>query len=184
MKTFLIRDLFQILVVAAISTKLLYDTFGLTLLFESIAYSTLFAGAIRVLQEYVKHKSWWRAKQNFFRVAFAVLLTFNLLFFSLMMIDRSKSLYVIRWVGDCPGLSEAELLNKVEEELGQVDNQYLEQRIAEQVDRTIIDLQEDEGLELTPIGKVTYELASFFSRLFGLRGWTENSLSNLKQCQS
>jgi hypothetical protein len=82
-----------------------------------------------------------------------------------MMIDRSKSLYVIRWVGDCPGLSEAELLNKVEEDLGQIDNKYLEQRIAEQVDRRIIDLEEDEGLELTPIGKAIYQLASFLSRL-------------------
>jgi len=182
MKQFTLMDGLFIFIFSAASTKLLHDTFAVTLLFEAIVFSCLIAGAIKILEMRLKHQSWGCMRQESSRVALAVLLTFNILFFSLMMVDRSKSLYVVRWVGDCSGLSEEEILIKVDTELGQRDDRYLERRFDEQVERKVIRVKDDKKLELSSIGKSVYWLGNTISKVFGLRGWSQNSLEDSAPC--
>lgn len=171
-----------IVVGASVLTKLLYDTFRITLLFESILLSTLLVGVVQVLGIHRKTQSWKSTKLEFPKILLAMLLVFNLMFFSLMMVDRSKSLYVVRWIGDCPGLSESEILFEVRDKLGQLDDQYLQLRIREQVTRSIVYRDNNKKLHLSVLGKAIYSTANTLSLLFGLEGWTEISLDASPKC--
>lgn len=167
---------------ALITTKLLYDTLSVTLLFESILVSTLLLGIFKILQTYRRNQSWKQTKQELPRILLVVLLVFNLMFFSLMMIDRSKSLYVVRWIGDCPGLSEDEVLIEVRDQLGQFDDQYIRLRIEEQITRSIVNRDQTEKLRLSVFGKTVYFIANSLSNLFGLEGWTRVALAKSPKC--
>lgn len=170
------------MVATLIITKLLYDTLSITLLFESILVSTLLLGIFKILQTYCRNQSWKQTKQELPKIVLVMLLVFNLMFFSLMMIDRSKSLYVIRWIGDCPGLSEDEVLVEVRDELGQFDDQYIRSRIQEQITRSIVNRDQTEKLRLSISGRAIYSIANSLSSLFGLTGWTSVSLSASPKC--
>ncbi len=123
------------------------------------------------------------AKHEILKVALITLVVFNLMFFSLMMVDRSKSLYVIRWVGDCSNLSREDLLVEVREELGQLDEEYLRIRIEEQVKRSLINSGLDDQLHLSLAGRFVYTVADGLSLVFGLDGWSMMSLQNSQLCK-
>jgi hypothetical protein len=103
------------------------------------------------------------------------LVIFNLLFFSLMMIDRSKSLYIINWVGNGQPISREDLIKKVGVIENSNDGKYIEIRIEEQLSRNVI--SENNGLlKLTYYGSLLKSFADFTAKIFLLKGWESQNL--------
>ena len=177
------RDGFATLILSAVAIKLLYDVFHFALLFEAILLGSLSAGILLLVTVRRRNQNLRGVKHEIPKVILTTLVVFNLMFFSLMMVDRSKSLYVIRWVGDCPNLSREDLLTEVRDELGQLDEKYLRIRIDEQIKRSLVKSSSSEELYLSLTGRIIYLVADGLSLGFGLDGWSAESLKDAQRCQ-
>jgi hypothetical protein len=143
------------------------------LLFESIILATLLPMIFFLLVNKLRNiKIFFK---NIFAsplvtILFSSLIIFNLLFFSLMMVDRSKSLYVIKWVGDSQPISRENLFKQVGVIKNSNDEQYIEIRIKEQLYRKV--LSENGGLlHLTAYGSLLKNFADMTAKIFLLKGW-------------
>ena len=106
----------------------------------------------------------------------SALISFNLLFFSLMMVDRSKSLYLVNWVGSLQPVSKKVLFEKIGVPEQSSDSKYLEIRINEQKSRHV--LSEQNGyLQLTMYGTLIRKTSEIFAEIFVLNGWTSQNLN-------
>jgi len=106
----------------------------------------------------------------------SALVSFNLLFFSLMMIDRSKSLYVVKWVGSFQPVTKTALYEKIGISEKSSEGEYIEIRISEQKLRRV--LSEQNGyLQLTVYGTLIHKTANIVAEIFLLDGWTSQNLN-------
>lgn len=103
------------------------------------------------------------------------LIIFNLLFFSLMMIDRSKSLYIIKWVGNSQPISREELFKDIGVIINSNDGRYIKIRIEEQLQRKVI-TEKNGLLHLTPYGSLLKKSADISAKIFLLNGWEAQDL--------
>ncbi len=103
------------------------------------------------------------------------LVAFNLLFFSTMMVDRSKSLYLVAWVGQEKSIKKEILFEKIEAKYGDADRQYLQLRISEQIERNVIHLRNNK-LELSKIGSFYFKVANLVAKIYDLNGWKTTKL--------
>jgi hypothetical protein len=150
--------LFEIIVASCLLSGLLFLTFALI----SSSRSDLFIKTLTI--------------------GFSSLIAFNLLFFSLMMIDRSKSLYLVRWVGECAPIKKEKLLSAISETLEQQDYEYLNRRIEEQKLRGIIKSNSVSELELSTTGKMLFQVSNGIAKVYGLNEWKKISISESKNC--
>ncbi len=98
------------------------------------------------------------------------LIAFNLLFFSLMMIDRSKSLYVINWIGNSKTITRPQLFELQGVSLGSKDFDYINLRINEQIQRGIV-VENKGSLSLSVYGRILNRIANLFASAFLLKNW-------------
>jgi hypothetical protein len=106
----------------------------------------------------------------------SALVSFNLLFFSLMMIDRSKSLYIVNWVGSLQPVTKKALYEKIGVPEKSSEREYIEIRISEQKLRRV--LSEQNGyLQLTMYGTLIQKTSNIFAEIFLLNGWTSQNLN-------
>lgn len=106
----------------------------------------------------------------------SALVSFNLLFFSLMMIDRSKSLYIVNWVGSLQPVTKNALYEKIGVPEKSSEGEYIEIRINEQKLRRV--LSEQNGyLQLTMYGTLIQQTSNIFAEIFLLNGWTSQNLN-------
>ncbi len=91
------------------------------------------------------------------------------------MVDRSKSLYLVAWVGQQKSIEKENLFKKIEEKYGDADRFYLELRISEQIKRKVIVLN-DNKLELSETGILYFRLANLVANIYNLKGWKNTGL--------
>jgi hypothetical protein len=143
------------------------------LLFESILFTTFLQTLILItLAGTKKIGSMFRKLYRSPIIIFLLsgLVSFNLLFFSLMMIDRSKSLYVIQWVGEQKNATREEIFNAKGVQVNSLDFDYINLRIEEQIKRKIIVNNQDQ-LSLSNYGKIIYSIANVIAKIFALKNW-------------
>jgi hypothetical protein len=87
-----------------------------------------------------------------------------------MMIDRSKSLYVIQWVGEQKNATREEIFNAKGVQVNSLDFDYINLRIEEQIKRKIIVNNQDQ-LSLSNYGKIIYSIANVIAKIFALKNW-------------
>lgn len=93
-------------------------------------------------------------------------------------IERSKSAYVIKWVGEAEkGIDVLSLNKKLVEKYGSYDMESVELRLEEQESRRLIN-QSGESYSLTLGGRVVYESAELIAIIYSLTGWETASLLN------
>ena len=173
----------MVIALSALITLVSYRMIANPLLFEIIVVSCLLSGLLCLTFEFIS-----RSKSDLFTktltIAFSSLVAFNLLFFSLMMIDRSKSLYLVRWVGECAPITKEKLLSAISETLGQEDYDYLNRRIKEQELRGIIKSTTVSELELSMTGKILFQVSNGIASVYGLNEWKKISISESKNCSN
>ena len=109
-------------------------------------------------------------KVNFLRDSFLVAFVFYTFGSAILLnIDRSRSLYVFPWVGQCENsiscLQESLLPNQ-----GTQGWQEIEQRLIEQASRKLMGIQGDE-ITLTIGGRIVLTSANLFANIFELEGY-------------
>lgn len=99
-------------------------------------------------------------------------MAFTISSFLLLNIDRSRSVYLIKWVGQ----SQEETLRfddlVVTKNLAESDAAAIRQRIDEQSQIKFI-YEEEQTLHLTVLGKTFYFLANSFAKIYNLQGYKE-----------
>lgn len=147
------------------------------LLFESILFAGLVSFLLIVSMQIFISKKFKKAFALKLGTVFTIqLVAFNLLFFSTMMVDRSKSLYLVAWVGQEKSIKKEILFEKIEAKYGDADRQYLQLRISEQIERNVIHLRNNK-LELTEIGSFYFKVANLVAKIYDLNGWKTTKLN-------
>lgn len=91
-------------------------------------------------------------------------------------IERSKSLYVFKWIGDSEEpLSWAELKGSLAKKYGPYDMQSISLRLDENSSRGFIS-RDGDGYSLTPVGEGIYIIAEQLSEFYSLEGWKSAAL--------
>lgn len=106
----------------------------------------------------------------FVSVVFASMLMFISSYGTIMNIDRSKSSYLLSWIHDNPEISRMELRAKLEAKSLIYDEEYLEKRILEHIERGVFTEKNGE-LSTSYFGNFLYGFADLAAGLFRLDGW-------------
>jgi hypothetical protein len=121
----------------------------------------------------------FRLKNIRYEVIVSILLSGVIFFVSTyttaMVIDRSKSFYLLSWIHDHPGISESKLESLLEDKYGSYDQVYIGQRIEEQLSRGVF-VGSVLELRTSKFGDFLYNCSDFIARVFDLRGWFEAKL--------
>jgi hypothetical protein len=151
-------------------TSLLFDQFCLLTMFLSIVtFLILKLGRYGFLPKLMR-------KDTFTKVLIATvsgLLFFSTVQYSVLAVDRSRSLYIFSWVEEglitksSSGVSVSD--SSVDPE-GLRDIISINQRIEEQEARGLMKSNSDE-VQLTFSGKLVLGVAKFFAATFNLKGW-------------
>jgi|LakMenEpi03Aug12_release.lakeMendotaPanAssembly.Ray.scaffolds.fasta_scaffold842152_1 hypothetical protein len=107
------------------------------------------------------------------------LLFYSLAFSTVMITDRSKSLYVISWIHDTQPVTPQNLEINLKNKYGYFDKIYVEQRIREQQTRKIVELENGQ-YELTTAGEIIWYAAELLAFVYELKGWDLNKIQPLK----
>jgi hypothetical protein len=167
MTIFFLSELFVLYVLRHFSV-------GSNLLFEQILFSAISPIILLILL----NKPLLRRSLNFgdvYKEVSIMILVFILaMSFSLVNVDRSRSFYVLSWVGNqkitCTE-TQYDLSQVQSEEKFNVD--AISSRIDEQISRGLISISED-GCDLTNSGKVYLFLANTLAKIFFLDYWYKN----------
>lgn len=109
-------------------------------------------------------------KMNFLRDSLLVAFIFYTFGSAILLnIDRSRSLYVFPWVGQC-GNSVSCLKENLLPNQGKQGWQEIEQRLNEQASRKLMEIQGDE-ITLTTGGKIVLTSSNLFANIFELEGY-------------
>lgn len=100
----------------------------------------------------------------------AILLIFTILSFLILNVDRSRSVYLLKWVemSASSGISSAELSDRIG--FSRIERVDFEQRIDEQIHSGTIKL-DGEKLKLTLVGSVLTRFFDFLARVENLKGY-------------
>ena len=144
------------------------------ILFDQIIQTALLTVSITALS-YWKKQSWREELSRNFHF----LLTASLLFIfastsTLVNIDRSRSFYVISWVGqDLVKIKNGNFTyDKVRSE-EKILSAQINLRLNEQVQRGLMKIESNQ-VKLTRQGKLYLNIAEILSHVYELRGWQEN----------
>ena len=150
------------------------------ILFESIVLVVLFQVIVLYIfnKIIVLKKNFWDLFVNPVLVSLiSVLVAFNVLFFSLMMVDRSVSLYVINWIGCTQPISRTDLYTKIDTTLNSRDGAYIDRRINEQISRKVL-LEYKGNLSLTTYGRVFKKTGDILANIYQLDGWNSQKINS------
>jgi hypothetical protein len=118
------------------------------------------------------------SQAKFFVSATASLLFFSVVQYSVLAVDRSRSLYVFGWVEEGSIQSEnGRYVLKVtgNDLVSQIENDAISQRIHEQISRGLMKNSKDNEVELTFFGKGILFISEVLASVFNLDGWHRNS---------
>jgi hypothetical protein len=148
------------------------------ILFESILLTGLLSFLFIIFAQFFITKKFKKSFTLRLGTVFTIqLVAFNLLFFSTMMVDRSKSLYLVAWVGQEKSIEVESLFEKIEAKYGDADRQYLKLRISEQIERKVIH-SDNNKLELSEIGTFYFKVANLVAFIYDLKGWKNTELDS------
>jgi hypothetical protein len=120
-----------------------------------------------------KSISFLSPEAKFFACMTVSLLFFSTVQYSVLAVDRSRSLYIFSWVDD--GIikslnGQISIISTKEDPEGLADVAAITQRIQEQTSRGLMSI-EGSSVQLTRTGKGVLYTAKFTARFFNLRGW-------------
>lgn len=110
---------------------------------------------------------------KFFSALVIALLFFSVVQYSVLAVDRSRSLYIFSWVDQ--GLISQKngivRVKSIEPDPGSLsDLPAVSQRVHEQVQRGLMS-DSNEVIELTFSGKLVLAVSNLFAKVFNLTGW-------------
>lgn len=137
-----------------------------TFLFIQILVSTIALLFLLYLISYFFQVSFFREQE-----LLSIFIAFTLVSFLLLNIDRSRSVFLIKWVGQATQVGETSTEQLfVSKNLSLADKKAILQRIEEQGQIKFIDAKEN-TLSLTWLGQLFFELATFMADFFNLNGF-------------
>jgi hypothetical protein len=158
-------------------------------LWRRVSITTLLYDQFLVITFLIFILSYFFVKRLFFKTnlnrtiieKFAISFLISILFFStiqysVLTVDRSRSLYVLQWVQDGRILmnnGNVVILGNKKPEMKVIP--AVAQRIEENKFRGLITKQSNGLQQLTALGKVHLTLAQVFAKFFNLKGWYENT---------
>lgn len=99
----------------------------------------------------------------------SIVIAFLIITFSIINIDRSRSLYLIKWVGsNSNGVTFQNLAMQKKLENGEI--LAFRQRVEEQQQSKILEIDNDK-LMLTAFGKIIFFVSNFFASILNLDGY-------------
>jgi hypothetical protein len=100
----------------------------------------------------------------------AILIIFTFLSFLILNVDRSRSVYLLKWVemSSSSGISEEELSNRIG--FSKIEKSDFKQRINEQISSGTIRLDQDK-LKLTLSGTLLTKFFNFLAKFENLKGY-------------
>ena len=109
-------------------------------------------------------------------IALSVLISFNFYAYTIGNVQRSTSLYIVQWVSVFPdGVSEDELVSRLEAKFGEIDRIGIRLRLEEHRKRKIFEMSNSQ-YRLDLAGKIVLSSADLLSDVFNLREWQRRSL--------
>ncbi len=102
---------------------------------------------------------------------YLVLFAFTIASFLLLNVDRSRSVYLLKWVdaAGAKGISSSELTSKAtDNDLGTL---ALKQRIAEQIESGNLERVSGDYLRVTTQGKILNQISKLTAKFFNLTGY-------------
>jgi hypothetical protein len=153
-----------------------YFGIGNSLLFEQILMSCLLSSVVFLLKPIRRSGKEVFSQDIFKEISIISLLFVLLMSFSVVNIDRSRSFYVLSWVGNgkVTCIDSGFDLSQVQSE-EKLSALAIASRMEEQIQRGLI-LKSDEGCRLSNLGKLYLFFAETFSRVYFLRNWFENRI--------
>ena len=137
-----------------------------TFLFIQILVSTIALLFFLYLISYFFQVSFFREQE-----LLSIFIAFTLVSFLLLNIDRSRSVFLIKWVGQATQVGETSTEQLfVSKDLSLADKKAILQRIEEQGQIRFIDAKEN-NLSLTWSGQLFFKLATFMADFFNLNGF-------------
>ena len=114
---------------------------------------------------------------KFFACMTVALLFFSTVQYSVLAVDRSRSLYIFSWVDD--GIikslnGQIGTISTEKDPEGLADVAAISQRIQEQSSRGLMSI-DDSTFQLTLAGKGLLYVAKFTAKFFNLRGWFDHT---------
>jgi hypothetical protein len=175
--------LLTIQVISFIGISILVCRFELLygLLFEQILLSAFISGSITAITIWVfrQRNIFNLSASHWINHSFIAVITTLVIFISasntLLNIDRSRSFYVLNWVGQGEVANSPNGLDLTRVHSGEkMSSVAIEKRIEEQVARGLIKRTGGNFL-LTNRGKLTLWVANFISHVYSLQGWKQNN---------
>lgn len=137
-----------------------------TFLFVQILVSTLALLFFLYFISYFFQVSFFREQE-----LLSIFVAFTLVSFLLLNIDRSRSVFLIKWVGQATQVGETSTEQLFESQnLSLADKKAILQRIEEQGQIRFVDAKEN-NLSLTWSGQLFFKLATFMADFFNLNGF-------------
>jgi hypothetical protein len=150
-----------------------------TLLFDQFVTATGAVFLLSIALLYNKRfgfKNEWNTFTRLMTSMCVALLFFSTVQYSVLAVDRSRSLYIFSWV-DTKKISwqseqkSVAIQNNLYSE--KVEIEALTQRVNEQVARGLMKIEKNQ-IKLTVVGKFMLQFSKMFAVVFNLKGWYEN----------
>jgi hypothetical protein len=100
---------------------------------------------------------------------------------TLLNIDRSRSYFILEWIGCSPSKELTLIENKVEATLGKGELAALNLRLVEQESRGFI-AREGDIVKLTRLGSFLFKFSEVSAGIFKLSGWETNKVWKDTKC--
>lgn len=145
-----------------------------SLLFDQISLVTLICFFLKTLWGLWKRQRSLMA--NFRRGAICAIISVFFLSFTLLNIDRSRSVYVLSWISKEQIIVENNrylvLMSRIEAQ----DSYAIKQRIEENIQRKLVSADKEIGtVKLTRGGDLLLSISECLANIFNLQGWKMNS---------
>jgi hypothetical protein len=113
---------------------------------------------------------------NLRRGAICAIISVFFLSFTLLNIDRSRSVYVLSWISKEQIIVENDRYLVLTPGIEAEDSYAIKQRIEENIQRNLVSSERDIGtVTLTKGGNLFLSLAKSLATVFNLKGWKMNS---------
>ena len=152
-----------------------------TLLFDQFVFLTVLSvplGLTLFLIAPLKQKLQFGKLERFLISLVISLLFFSTAQYSILAVDRSRSLYIFSWIETKKVVSDGSkiLLTQKDSAIEDFSSpRALQQRIDEQVSRKLMKVSDQGIVENTSFGKVFLLVAENFASVFKLTGWYRNT---------